>query len=254
MNNWLKKLKKKAILPAAAFLVAAAAIGTTFAWQKWDLSITNNLKAHDVVVGIEEEFEGGPQKEVRFRNDGDASVFLRVSYSEYWISKENPDGLDKNSGPNWGNGTETNSTYILSNISSAGEVAKKYWESVWPDFYTPSRETDLWVKKDGWYYYKKILKAGESTDLILTSVDLNHLGDEKPAEYEKANYRLFFKAEAVQCSDGSNTLNSVEVNTDATLSAFGKEARVNSDKISVDWYDKDGNIFTTSVRQGGEGE
>lgn len=252
MNRWLNKLKKKAILPAAAFLVAAAAIGTTFAWQQWDLSITNNLKAHDVVVTIDEEFSGGPQKIVQFRNDGDASVFLRVSYSEYWISGETLDEDEDilHSQPNWGDGkTETNSTYILPNISEKGEVALKVWESIWPD---PGTETDLWVKKDGWYYYKKILKAGESTDPILTRV--NFLED-KPREYNTANYRLFFKAEVVQCSDGSNTLNSDEVNTNATLSVFGNEAKVNhNDEISVDWYDKQGNQFTKPVNQGGEGE
>ena len=249
MNRWLNKLKKKAILPAAAFLVAAAAIGTTFAWQQWDLSITNNLKAHDVVVTIDEEFSGGPEKVVQFHNDGDASVFLRVSYSEYWIIQEDPTDLNIHSKPNWG--SEEKPTYILPNISKNEEVAHKVWESVWPDS-VPCEETDLWVKKDGWYYYKEILKAGESTAPILTEV--NFL-DNKPEEYNAANYRLFFKAEVVQCSDGSNTLNSDEVNTNATLSVFGNEAKVNhNDEISVDWYDKQGNQFTKPVNQGGEGE
>ena len=57
MNGWLKKIRVKAILPAAAFL-AAAAIGTTFAWQTWDLSVTNELKSHTTEVEVEEpEFD-----------------------------------------------------------------------------------------------------------------------------------------------------------------------------------------------------
>lgn len=251
MNRWLKKLKKKAILPAAAFLVAAAAIGTTFAWQKWDLSITNNLKAHDVIVTIDEEFSGGPDKVVKFHNDGDASVFLRVSYSEYWIKGEKvPDSTDINSQPNWGDGkSDANSTYILPNISAGREIAVKEWKSIWPDSTKPSAETSLWVKKDNWYYYKRVLKAGESTDPILTKV--NFL-DDRPEEYKTANYRLYFKAEVVQCSDGSNTLNSDEVNTNATLSVFGKEARVGEDGSSVSWHDS--SQVTTPSDQGGEGE
>ncbi len=247
MNKWLNKLKKKAILPAAAFLVAAAAIGTTFAWQKWELSITNNLKAHDVVVTIEEEFDGGPDKVVRFQNNGDASVFLRVCYSEYWISGE-PDTDDIHSKPNWSDGKdEVKPTYILPNISKVGEVANKVWEDVWPDS-VPCEENDLWVKKEGWYYYKRILKAGELTAPILSEVKFL---ENRPEEYKTAHYRLYFKAEVVQCSDGNNTLNSDEVNTNATLSVFGKEAQVDEDG-SVSWYDS--NQATTPDNQGGEGE
>ena len=80
MNSLLKKLKMKAILPAAAFL-AAAAIGTTFAWQTWDLSVTNELRSHETKVEVEEpEFhpEDGVKK-VRFKNTGNSSIFLRIS-------------------------------------------------------------------------------------------------------------------------------------------------------------------------------
>ena len=54
-------------------------------------------------------------------------------------------------------------------------------------------------------------------------------------EYQKAYYQLYFKAEVVQCSDGSNTLNSAEVNADATEKLFGKTAAVGEDGISVSW-------------------
>lgn len=53
MKNLLVKLKMKAILPAAA-IFAAAAIGTTFAWQTWDLSVTNELRSHVTEVEVEE--------------------------------------------------------------------------------------------------------------------------------------------------------------------------------------------------------
>lgn len=219
MNNWLKKLKKKAILPAAAFLVAAAAIGTTFAWQTWDLSITNNLKAHDTKVTIDEEgFDPNTGvKPVTIENDGDSSVFLRVAYSQYWLSHENLEGREGNNvEPVW------QGTTILPN----NKYAEKTWTSSW--------QTD-WVYDDGWYYYTKVLTQKGTvggTVKILERVDFVNL----PPEYEAANYRLFFKAEVVQCSDGSNTLNSDAVNANATFALFGKTARVKNG--SVEWYSK----------------
>lgn len=231
MNNWLKKLKKKAILPAAAFLVAAAAIGTTFAWQQWDLSITNNLVSHTVVVEENEKFEPDKgTKEVIFKNTGDASVFLRVSYSEYWIKgeKELPD--NKNEGPHWIDGENT--TNILSNIVNGSEVAVKTWGDKWPQASSPS-STDIWFKApDGWYYYKKVLLPDETTkeEEILKRVGFI---SPRPQGYDVANYRLFFKAEVVQCSDGVNTLNSEAVNAKATKELFGLSAKVDQNGVVV---------------------
>ncbi len=249
MNNWLKKLKKKAILPAAAFLVAAAAIGTTFAWQKWDLEITNNLKAHDTIVSIVEK-DFNPEtgvKEVAFHNDGDSSVFLRISYSDYWIKGEDKH-TDKHQEPVWIKVTEGSDevleeTIILSNkMANGDDIAVKKWTTVWPEYQKDPdsnlpepKKDEEWVDGgDGWYYYKKVLKKNETTARILNGVIFPTV----PEEYETANYRLFFKAEVVQCSDGSHTLNSEDVNDDATYKMFKKVAKVNQDGINVQWYNK----------------
>ena len=209
MSNLFKKLKMKAILPAAAFL-AAAAIGTTFAWQTWDLSVTNELRSHTTEVKVEEpDFrpEDGVKK-VQFRNTGDSSVFLRVSYTEYWEKVE-----------------EDNTSYLLSNKVNGKAMATKHWTEEW---------LSQWMDgEDGWYYYKKVLKPGVSTDLILKGVTFENVTGEN-TEYLNANYRLYFKGEVVQCSDGTNTLNSDEVNKEATKSLFGKEATVDGNG-NVTW-------------------
>ena len=199
MNNWLKKLKVKAILPAAAIL-AAAAIGTTFAWQNWDLGVTNQLKAHDTDVTIEEEFDAYDYKKVKFTNTGSSSVFLRVSYTEYWEMVK---------------GSES---YLLSNQVGATDVAIKIWTEKWPEYSSNPAIPDWTEGEDGWFYYNWILKADTSTGLILTDVDLIQ---PLPEAYQNADYHLYFKTEAVQCSDGSNTLNSPEVNAAATKKVFG---------------------------------
>lgn len=221
MNNWKSKLKKKAILPAVAFLIAAAAIGTTFAWRTWDLSITNNLKAHETKVTIDETgfnpLTG--TKPVSFKNDGTSSVYLRVTYSEYWIADEKEVqgdgskswGYNEHEQPTWEYGDT--STKILSNKDANGDdIAVKT--------FTPAWEENWQEGDDGWYYYKKVLLAGKATQPILESVSIVNV----PEEYRRANYRLFFKAEVVQCSDGSNTLNSDEVNADALQKLFKMQA------------------------------
>lgn len=214
MKNLLKKIKMKAILPAAAFL-AAAAIGTTFAWQTWDLSVTNELRSHTTTVEVKEDFQ--PEqgvKKVQFRNTGSSSVFLRVSYTEYWEKVEEKE-----------DGTLV-SEYLLSNKVNGTEMATKHWTQYWV-----GGKNSQWIDGgDGWYYYTEVLKSGESTNLILESVTFENIANDNK-EYLDANYKLYFKAEVVQCSDGSNTLNSAEVNKDATSSLFGKEATVTGEHV-----------------------
>lgn len=209
MNSWLKRIKTKAILPVAAFL-AATAIGTTFAWQSWDLSVTNELRAHDTSVEINEDGfdpESGT-KPVSFVNTGSSSVFLRVSYAEYWEK------------------TEDDKRYTLSNTVNGKEIAQKVWTEAWKDQWQNGG--------DGWYYYKKVLKSGIETDKVLSSVSFDMTMMTEDYEYLKqqylnAEYKLYFKVEAVQCSDGSNTLNSDEVNAEATKQLFGRTALVQKD-------------------------
>lgn len=202
MNNWMKALKTKAILPAVV-LLAAAAIGTTFAWQTWQAGITNELNAHQTDIEVKEEFTPYEKKKVWFKNTGTSCVFLRVSYVETWKK----DGL------------------LLSNEAGDREVAEKLWTPAWGD-------PNLWEPgDDGWYYYKKVLKAGAETDSVLENVVFEHL----PEEYQNAEYGLYFQAEAVQCSDGSSTLNSAEVNRRATRELFGREAMVTGDDVT--WTD-----------------
>lgn len=203
MIRKFNRLKMETILLTVAML-ATAAVGTTFAWQNWELGITNHLKAHDTVIDIEEKFdEEDPydHKEVEFINTGSSSAFVRVGYVEYWEMKKNGEA------------------YLLSNQSGENEVAIKNWTKNWNENWTDGQ--------DGWFYYNKILKSGESTDLILNKVELLA---PLPEEYWNADYHLYFKVESVQCSDGSNTLNSQEVNAAATKQIFG----VSPDEIKED--------------------
>lgn len=235
MNSWWKKLKIKAILPVAAAL-AIAAIGTTFALGKWEFGITNELTMHTTDVKVEEEFDlenPAEKKEVWFENDGESAVFLRVTYAEAW---EKP-----------GKEGEADTLFLLPNQIDGKEVAVKHWTDSWPESEN-GKDSSLWMDGgDGWYYYRKVLlpkKTGETdetdktgqTDNILTHVTFRtDLPEYESMGYKDADYHLYFKAEAVQCSDGESTINSKEVNKNATRELFGKEAEIDSDGETVIW-------------------
>lgn len=51
-------------------------------------------------------------------------------------------------------------------------------------------------------------------------------------EYEGADYQLYFRMELLQASDSQSTLNSAEVNKNASQTVFGKEATVAGETVN----------------------
>lgn len=202
------KNKKVRLLIPFLLLAVLGLVGTSFAWAKQEVTVENKLKAHTTEISIEEVFEPEiGKKEVEFKNNGSSSVFLRMTWTEYW---ETADGK------------------ILSNQVNGKEVATKEWTEAY---------TQQWKKADpddGWYYYRKILPAGNSTNMILERVDFPKSYGESLAEYENAEYHLYFQVEAVQASDSAGTLNSAQVNADATWTTWGMTATVGDDG-TVTW-------------------
>lgn len=212
MKEKLSIIRNKVLLLVIA-LLSITLVGTTFAWTTWDLSVKNELQSRDTEIQISEDFEHSTGKKVvSFKNEGSSSVFLRVAYAEFW--EEDIDGIEQ----------------MLSNTTADGrEIALKSWTDYW---YGGSKEE--WEDGgDGWYYYKKILKPGQETEEILTRVDFI---EPLPDYYKKEFYHLFFKAEAVQCSDGEATLNSDEVNRNALQDVFHKlPSSIDLESGTVDW-------------------
>lgn len=213
----LNQNKKKAILAVIA-LIAVLGVGTTLAWVVWNLRVSNDLTAHITEISVEENFKqnsepvGQVKKEVAFKNTGNSSVFLRIAYTEYWEAA----GKNENK--------------LLSNVLDGADIAVKNWNGG-----DGKPDTGLWYDAgDGWYYYKSILPAGGKTGNILNSVTFPNGGtisryqEEKYKDYEDAAYHLYFRAEVVQASDGSGTLNSADVNKKATSRVFGIEAAVDN--------------------------
>lgn len=247
-----KKNKYFRLIPLLILVITVGAIGTSYAWSKQKVSVENKLTAHTTDVEIIEDFDPDPvtdkteQKKVQFKNNGSSSVFLRITYTEYW-EKINQDGsstgeLLPNQTLNRDGDLIDCMDKLVRDLSNPEDPQVMDWKS--PE---ANLSTQWFQGDDGWYYYKAILGPGENTDKILDYVTisnlLNNCSFATQDLYAEANYHLYFQVEAVQASDSAGTLNSAEVNADATWTTWGKTATV----------DQDGNVTWSATAPGQEG-
>lgn len=203
-----KGAKKKHILKlagAALLLAAAVGIGETSAVILREVKLKNEIETLKVDVKIVDGASKGRDvtvgkkvKKVSFQNGDTADVFIRVACAE-----------------NWESGDTGEKKEILPNRNEENkEIVEKEGFKL-PD----SGSNHDWEKgPDGWYYYKKILEAGEETEPVLTAVDFSNLtnAEEDGTKYNESDYRLHFQVEAVQASG------QLEVSKSAVQEVFGR--------------------------------
>lgn len=206
--------KRKKLMVFILGCMALLLIGSSLAIWSGKLQQVNELKADTMSAKIEETFVQGVEptgtvtKQVSFKNDSSCSTFLRVSYAETWET------------------TEGSEQKLLNNQVNGIDVAKKNWLNGFGE------NSDLWQDGgDGWYYYKRVLQPDAQTETILESVTFPDYTGEYKA-YQDADYQLYFRMELLQASDSQSTLNSSEVNKNASQSVFGKTAVVTGDTVS----------------------
>jgi len=186
-------------------LVTIGGGGVTYAYNQHNATQDNRLKAHRVAGEIIEKgmssstgqwspmnLGGETEKKIQFRNNGETAVFVRVSFSETWLSNANE----------W---LETDAAYTTLN-----------WTDAWAD--------EWQLGTDGWYYYKKLLKSNATTAEVLASVEFE-ASNGMLEEYRDAIYQLFFTMEVVQYSKET------AVNILALKQAFNREATVTNDNV-----------------------
>lgn len=226
-----KKSFRAVFYTIALVLVAAMGFTGAYAWNVHQASQENNMQSRTVKIEIEEVFPDKTVtpgvtkiKQVSFNNTGTAGAFLRVAYAEWWYSMpttrppettitptEPPTSttrINYAGGNNAVRGLGFSQKANVRSLSSDETGVTKNWTSSW---------TNDWVDGgDGWYYYKKVLPAGTSTDRILDSVTFP---DSSPTS---SSYSLVFQVESVQVSDEA------AVNADATKKLFNKTAVVSN--------------------------
>jgi len=192
-----KKLKKKPLL-FLLILFVFGIVGTTFAYYYTEISISNKFKTMTYNVKVEEEFNNTwGTKKVSFVNKEKTNtpVVLRINYNESW-SKE-VGGIK----------------LFLNNNVGNQNVVNKSW--------TSSFDNDFVLGNDGWYYYKKVLDAEDSVQ-VLNSITLNEsLISTSPYynDYKEYIYELDFNFEAIQATN------------DAVLDIWGKDITISEGNV-----------------------
>ena len=181
MKSKLKKINKKPLIFILIVLVLTI-IGGTYAYYYSEVILPNEFKTMTYNVTIEEEFNNTwGTKKVRFVNNEETNtpVVLRINYNESW--RKEVDGV----------------LLSLDNNVNGENVVQKTWTSAFTN--------DFVDGGDGWYYYKKVLNAEESVQ-VLESISLKEsLISSSPYynDYKSYTYELDFNFEAIQASSSA---------------------------------------------------
>lgn len=133
-----RKMNRKAILAVALIvLLLTVAVGTTVAYLvDWTDSITNTFTATELPNEVVENFEGNTKKDVKIKNNGNISAYIRAKVVVTWQDA---------------NGK------VLKDVPVQGTD------------YTISYSDGKWsLKGDGFWYYSEPVAGGASTDNLFT--------------------------------------------------------------------------------------
>jgi len=201
----LKRRKRYIPFPliiAVLIMLVSAYAGDVGAWLQTSHSVDNIINMPLVRAVVEESNDGNNYngwssepvswgsdvaKYARFSNTGVASVVIRVSYAENWLTA----------------GPEPAGVQYLSNLYDGSPIAVLNWTA---DGFSNS---DLWYNGgDGWYYYRYPLAPNSSTADVLQSVSFI---EDVPPGYENAEYSLLFTVESSQYSTKAENENQLAV-------------------------------------------
>lgn len=192
---WLRSGKFNFIMLAVFTLgmVSLWGMGSAYAWLSSASQVDNIINTPPLKVTIQEgntdtDINGWDPKPinwgdsvpkfVRFTNTGEASILLRVNFSQTWTR------LDGSTVVHLSNVVSTNNGLIT--------LATPNWTGLGLD------KPDYWWYNatDGWYYYRMVLDPGQEIGPVMNGVTFAAM----PEGYYAARYDLRFLVEAVQYS------------------------------------------------------
>ncbi len=157
-------------------LVAIAGFVTgTFAYFKQDGSAENFLYAKKLKVELADIFDGTQpilpgdtlNKDVYMKNTGEVNSVVRIRLTPSW---ETPADL-------------------LSQARNPSAVTVTLGEAA----------SENWTYIDGWYYYNKILKPGDTTTYLVDNLKLSAVSnDDHSVNYSNASYTLAVESQSLQ--------------------------------------------------------
>lgn len=177
------------VVVASVLVLAIGLVGTTLAYlfDKTD-AVTNTFIPSNVTTTIEEGPEDKTKNDVKVTNTGNIDAYIRAMVVVTW---QNDEGQVYPAAPV--KGTDYQVTY-------------------------KTEANDAWFEKDGYYYHKAPVTAGNSTSILLT--DCKPIGAVPDDDYHLVVEIL---SDAIQAQPESAVIGAwgVSVNPDGTLSVSG---------------------------------
>lgn len=191
----------KTLLPLS--MAACLGIGVTAALI-YDLlePKVNAFSLGEPTVEIEEDFDGWDHKKVSLKNqEGEDAVsgVARAMLVPVLKDKNTGAGLGEELGPI---GQPTGTTIVLGDLTL--HLAEN-WQ-------------DNWFYLDGYFYYRKVLKPGQTSEPLLEKVSLTHDTQELRRKYKDVQIEIEVMADILQADSG------------APMEAWGVE--VNGDTVA----------------------
>lgn len=199
------KLNKKVTLGASALVLGATLLGGTMAWLISEETVVNKFstKSWDLDVEIDEKFdEDGAQnllpgaeiqKEGWVTNTKDLPVLVRVHIEEVWGNERvllpTTEGVIG----------EVQRDDKLTQAAIDNKVALIDTALKQEDFGKLDYTSENWELIGDYYYYKKVLNPGETTDLVISDVTINpDLELPEALQFSNKFFDINLTAQAVQ--------------------------------------------------------
>lgn len=171
-----KQPKKKGIWLSvfAVAILLTISIGAVSAFYNANMLLTNKMSIANSKVEFVEHFISESKwlpgetvnKKPYLNNTGETDLLVRIKVTEQWVNSE---------------GT------VQSGVDA--DIVQKNYTDAW--------QNDWIEGNDGYFYYKKVLKAGTASDVILKSIALSPeaSNDSHAFNYSNLQYNLMFQSE-----------------------------------------------------------
>ena len=162
-----RKLPKRLIfIIVAALITVACATGGTLAYIFTGTpSVENSFEPVHVTCKVLEEFDGQTKSDVKIKNTGDISAYIRATFVVMWVAEDGS---------------------VLSTAPVKGT-----------DYSLTLGSSDWVVGSDGFYYYTRPVASGESTGTLIESISLSGIA---PSGY---SLNVHVAATAIQSTPAS---------------------------------------------------
>lgn len=178
-------MKKRILVIAVIAIFASLAAYGTLAYFTYEDTATNVITAGDVKIDLEEwaESEGGSL--VPFEDIDDVMPGMDVSKI---VQVKNTGGQD---------------AWIRVSVEKTITLADGKDGEVDLSLVTYDLNTEYWTEKDGYYYYNEVLKPGETTEPLFTTVSFSK---EMSNMYQHSRAVVEIDAQATQAKNNGTTV------------------------------------------------